>query len=154
MKWNIKKALNSISGNLYIPISKGMNRKIHFLIACLLISILIICAKLDPAHEGVGTHTKLGRPTCLICKLFGINRCPSCGLTTALCHFMHGNFKSAITCHKAVLPTFIVLACLAVFCIIVSVTGKNLIHYEVLFLTILGIFVMGLWLVALSDCFT
>jgi len=58
---------------------------------------------------------------------------------------MHGNVEAARACHGAVVPVFLTLICLALFCIVVTIFGKNWIQYEVLTATILGFIVLGFW---------
>ena len=145
MKLAVQQTAKMVSRSLNVPVSRGMNRSLHALIACLLISGLIACALLDPVPEGVGTHTKLGLPSCLVCRICNIERCPSCGLTTAMCHLMHGNVEAARACHGSVVPVFLTLICLALFCIAVTIFGKNWIQYEVLTATMMGFIVLGFW---------
>jgi len=141
----------AILRSLIVPAPTWAVRAIHGGAAGLLVVALAVCAVLDPAPQGWGTHAKLGLPSCLVCRICSIERCPSCGLTTALCHFMHGDVESARACHGAVVPVFFVMICLALFGTVVAISGHNWIHYEVLGGTVLGLIVLGVWVVSLRS---
>jgi len=65
--------------------------------AVLLVTPLLLAARLAPAREGLGTHQQLGLPPCTARVLLGI-RCPACGMTTSWAHFMTGQWRqSAVT---------------------------------------------------------
>jgi len=49
---------------------------------------------LVPSPSGVGTHTQLGLPACVLLDRTGIP-CPACGMTTAIAHLTHGHVLAA-----------------------------------------------------------
>lgn len=51
------------------------------------LAVLSTAAALEPAAEGLGTHTQLGLPPCGVWLLTGYP-CPGCGLTTAFAHMV------------------------------------------------------------------
>jgi len=63
-------------------------------VGCL--AMLVIGAKLVPNGEkGVSTHTQVGLPPCEFERKMGIP-CPSCGFTTSVSYFAHGNVLASI----------------------------------------------------------
>lgn len=50
---------------------------------------LVLAWRLSPDPRGLGTHEQLGLPPCSFRTLFGL-RCPTCGMTTAFAHLVHG----------------------------------------------------------------
>lgn len=50
------------------------------------LALLVTAFLLDPAGEGVGTHTQLGMNPCGFLERTG-NPCPTCGMTTSFAHF-------------------------------------------------------------------
>jgi hypothetical protein len=54
------------------------------------IALFAIAYRLEPSPTGIGTHTQLGLPPCLIHQVTGVP-CPACGMTTAFAHAVHGN---------------------------------------------------------------
>ena len=57
--------------------------------------ILTVAAVLEPAAEGLGTHSKAGLPECGWIVMFGIP-CPTCGMTTAFAHAANGDVIAAV----------------------------------------------------------
>ncbi len=60
-------------------------------LACGALALLAVAAWLQPATNGMGTHTQLGIPACTWPTTLGIP-CPSCGMTTAFAHAADGRF--------------------------------------------------------------
>jgi hypothetical protein len=60
-----------------------------------LVAALAVAGWLRPDPNGFGTHRQLGLPPCTFIWLFGV-RCPSCGMTTAWSHAVHGHWLTAI----------------------------------------------------------
>lgn len=63
-------------------------------VAFLLIAPLIVGAWLTPDPAGVGTHRQLGWPPCATLLATGVP-CPSCGMTTSVAWFAHGNWAAS-----------------------------------------------------------
>jgi hypothetical protein len=61
-------------------------------------SLLTVAAMLTPNPAGFGTHRQLGLPPCTFVALWNLP-CPSCGMTTAFSHFVHGQFAAALRCN-------------------------------------------------------
>lgn len=64
-------------------------------VALLAFALLGVAWMLDPAAEGVGTHTQLGLPTCGWVLSFG-TPCPTCGMTTSFALAADGRIGSAV----------------------------------------------------------
>ena len=58
-------------------------------------AILITAARLHPDRHHFGTHEQLGLPPCGFLVLTGLP-CPTCGMTTAFAHTLHGEFIQAM----------------------------------------------------------
>lgn len=89
------------------------DRTLRFLLgafAGLLTGIFILAAGLSPDPRGFGTHQKLGLPPCEFRQWSGIN-CPHCGMTTAFCHLVRGQFDAAWRsnpCSLVLAPLFLI----------------------------------------------
>jgi hypothetical protein len=59
------------------------------------LALFAIAYRLEPSPTGLGTHTQLGLPPCLIYQLSGVP-CPACGMTTAFVHAVHGQPLQAL----------------------------------------------------------
>lgn len=64
-------------------------------VALLAVSVLVVGATLTPTRAGIGSHTQLGFPACEFERRVGIP-CLSCGYTTSVSHFSHGNFLASL----------------------------------------------------------
>ena len=65
-----------------------------FSLACL--AVLVTGAWLKPdGSQGIGTHTQLGLQRCQFEARTGLP-CPSCGFTTAVSYFAHGNVIASV----------------------------------------------------------
>jgi hypothetical protein len=73
----------------------GTTRSLLALLGCGLIVLLGIAAYLHPDSRHYGTHEQLGLPPCTFFILFGVP-CPTCGMTTAWSHLMHGEIGAAL----------------------------------------------------------
>jgi hypothetical protein len=62
---------------------------------CVSLTLFAVAFRLEPAPEGLGTHTQLGLPPCLLYQISGVP-CPACGMTTAFAHFAHGHPLEAL----------------------------------------------------------
>jgi hypothetical protein len=59
-----------------------------------LVFLLAVAAMLKPSPYQLGTHQQLGLTPCSFLVLFGVP-CPTCGMTTAWAHLMHGELIRA-----------------------------------------------------------
>jgi hypothetical protein len=118
------------------------NRWLHGIAASLLAVALACCAFLKPDPSGNGTHRQLGLPACLVCRVTGINRCPSCGLTTAFAHAMRGDLRAAQRCNGAAPVAFIIAWAGLIYSAAIALTGRQWLLYELL--AILGLTVATL----------
>jgi hypothetical protein len=65
-------------------------------IAAACLTMLLFGMKLNPNGEkGISTHMQLGLPACQFEKQTGLP-CPSCGFTTSVTYFAHGNVLASI----------------------------------------------------------
>ena len=55
---------------------------------------------LEPSPTSYGTHTQLGLPPCQFAWVTG-QRCPSCGMTTAIAWFVRGRFDRSLQANPA-----------------------------------------------------
>lgn len=132
-----------------IPLSPRAIRWLHGVLAGLMSLSLLVCALLDPNPVGRGTHRQLGLPPCLISRLLEVERCPSCGLTTAICYLMRGELAEARRIHPAAPVVFGVWVLLTVFFGVIAVSGRNWLWAELLGLGLLGEAALAVWLIAL-----
>lgn len=88
------------------------------------------CAVLTPDPSGRGTHRQLGLPGCLVCRVSGASRCPSCGLTTAFAYAMRGDFEAARRCNSAALVAFALSWAGLGYCTAIAITGRQWLLYE------------------------
>ncbi len=70
----------------------------HALILFVVLAFFGIGLYLQPNPEGYGTHQQLGLPPCTIHFLTG-RPCPSCGLTTSVSAWLHGQFALGWRAH-------------------------------------------------------
>lgn len=66
-----------------------------FLVATAALAMLGVGAWLSPDRSGISTHTQLGLAGCQFEVRTGLP-CPSCGFTTAVTWFAHGNVLASI----------------------------------------------------------
>jgi len=65
-------------------------------IAAACLTMLLVGMKLNPNGElGISTHTQLGLPACQFEQRTGLP-CPSCGYTTSVTYFAHGNVVASL----------------------------------------------------------
>ncbi len=57
--------------------------------------LLLFAAILDPASNGLGTHSQLGLPACGWVTLID-TPCPTCGMTTAFAHAADGHLLASL----------------------------------------------------------
>ncbi len=89
-----------------------MRRALWLILPIVFILMIGIAHALEPSPQGLGTHRALGLPPCLFWFLTGIP-CPSCGLTTSICHLVHLNFIAAFHSHPLGLLCFALFALLS-----------------------------------------
>jgi len=80
------------------PVSSRRAISGHLLYFLAWIAITVCAALLTPAPSGHGTHQQLGLPPCPSVLFYG-RPCPGCGLTTAFCATVHGQFATAFHAH-------------------------------------------------------
>jgi hypothetical protein len=90
----------------------------------LFLSIIGIAILLEPSLDGFGTHEGLGLPSCLTARFLNLDRCPSCGLTTAFALIGKGRIINAYHTHPWSVPFFLLLL-LFMAANVVSIIRKN-----------------------------
>ncbi|UCD75968.1 MAG: DUF2752 domain-containing protein [Phycisphaerales bacterium] len=70
-------------------------RILGLVIALCAAGILTVAVVLEPAPEGLGTHSRVGLPECGWIVMFGIP-CPTCGMTTAFAHAANGDIVASL----------------------------------------------------------
>lgn len=108
----------------------GVNRALHAGVAVFLAMALSCCALLKPNPSGKGTHRQLGLPSCLVCKVAHIERCPSCGMTTGFAYAMRGDFRAARGCNPAAPVAFLLAWAGFAYSAAVALTGRQWLRYE------------------------
>ncbi len=134
-----------IEGGLQ-AVPRRVNRALHGCAAALLALALICCALLKPDPSGRGTHRQLGLPSCLVCKVAGMERCPSCGLTTAFAHTMRGNLEAARQCNAAAPLVLVLWLTGLVYAAAIAVTGRQWLCYELPALLGVSVAVLIWWI--------
>jgi len=74
-------------------------------------AVLALARLLEPAPEGIGTHTQLGLPRCGFLALFSLP-CPACGLTTSFAHLARFALFASLRAHPLGLPLFVLVCAL------------------------------------------
>lgn len=101
-------------------------RQASWLVLALVASgVLATAAFLNPAAQGWGTHRQLGLPPCLWLELTG-QKCPGCGLTTALSAALHGQWQQAWQANAAGLPLIALLVAAPPYCVYSAFKAKPL----------------------------
>ncbi len=134
-----------VLGASLFPVPSRLNRQVHGLAALAMLAVLGGAACLTPDPCGKGTHRQLGLPPCLVCRVTGKERCPSCGLTTAFAHAVRGHFGAAGRCNPAGMPLFALCLALLLYSAAIAVTGKNWVGAELLVVMALELAALGLW---------
>ena len=129
--------------------NRKLNRIAHAAIAFIITAGFITCLFLEPDPSGNGTHEQLGLPSCLICRAFNIEKCPSCGMTTAITHIMHGNWSQANKTHPAAIPAFIFLFAYLLYSAIATINDLWVIKSELMIVSSICVFSFLLWIIAL-----
>lgn len=105
------------------PPLSGWGRFLAGVIALGALAMLATGAWLTPGTSGVSTHTQLGLAACQFEVRTGVP-CPSCGYTTAVTHFAHGNLVASLYLQ----PMGFVIALLASCCVwiglYIAATGR------------------------------
>ena len=78
------------------PRPSRAERAILLFLLVALASLVAVLASVEPDRRGFGTHERLpfGIPRCSWPATVGIP-CPTCGVTTAACHLVHGHVVRA-----------------------------------------------------------
>ncbi len=111
-------------------------------------AVLGVCAIVEPEPSGAGTHKRLGLPGCLVSYVTGVDQCPSCGLTTGFSLIMHGEWGRASVANRAARVVFCFWLLIMLYSFAVSVSGKNLLAYEIPCLAVLAAMASVFWLVS------
>ncbi|NIL98204.1 MAG: DUF2752 domain-containing protein [Planctomycetales bacterium] len=86
--------------------------------------LLSLAVYLDPDRRGLGTHEQLGFGTCGFVTLTGFP-CPTCGMTTAFCHTVRGQWWRAILAQPMGFLMALATGVLAAGAGVVIVRGKT-----------------------------
>ncbi|MDP6602086.1 MAG: DUF2752 domain-containing protein, partial [Phycisphaerales bacterium] len=97
------------------------------LVAAGAIAVLLAAFWMRPAVEGVGTHRQIGLPSCGWIAAADVP-CPTCGMTTAFSHTVRGELPSAFVAQPFGLILAFATIAIAVFAIIIAITGRPLHH--------------------------
>jgi FtsH-binding integral membrane protein len=131
------------------PVSRRANQALHGGIGLLMVVALALCALIKPDPSGIGTHQQLGLPGCLVCRVLGIQRCPSCGMTTGFAHLMRGQWQRAKAANPAAPVVFVIWCLVMCYCLAIAISGLEFLAYEIPAITILFVTGFVFWIVAL-----
>ena len=84
----------------------------------------------------------------MVSGLLGVERCPSCGITTGFAHMTRGNWSDARAANPGAPVLFVVWALGAMFTAAVGLLGMDLIRYEIPALLAILIIAFAFWIVA------
>jgi len=127
-------------------ISQRANRLLHAGAAAIMACGLAVCVLIKPDPSGVGTHRQLGLPGCLVCRVTGMDRCPSCGLTTGIAHLVRGHWQAAWATHRASPVVFAAWCAAMCYCLVIAAVGVDWIAGEILVLGVLCTAGFAVWL--------
>lgn len=99
--------------------------QINIFVISTIILIVVLSLFLQPEEGGYRTHESLGLPSCLTARIFNIDKCPSCGLTTSFALISKGRFQEARKIHPWGLPAFSMMIIL-LFTALLSLITKNI----------------------------
>ena len=102
------------------PVSPLVDRTAAAVVAVAVGTVVVLLANVHPDSRGHGTHEQLGLEPCGWPKAFGMP-CPTCGVTTASCHLVHGHVWTAIVTQPfgtVFMGTSILLGAHAVYCLV------------------------------------
>ena len=91
--------------------------------AATLTMLLAGTAALSPDPRGMGTHEQLGWGPCTFATFIGV-RCPSCGMTTAWAHLMHGQPLRALATHVVGTLSAVMSAVGAIWLLLAATGGR------------------------------
>jgi hypothetical protein len=94
-------------------------------ILLIMAAILVTAARLHPDSHHFGTHEQLGLPPCGFLVMTGLP-CPTCGMTTAFAHTVHGQFVQAIRAQIAGCILAMACAAAAAIALIAFISGRCL----------------------------
>jgi ribose/xylose/arabinose/galactoside ABC-type transport system permease subunit len=77
------------------PVAAWIDRSAALSVASTVAAVVVALWRVAPDPRGHGTHEQLGLDPCGWPIAYGIP-CPTCGVTTAACHLVHGNVVTAI----------------------------------------------------------
>jgi hypothetical protein len=86
-------------------------------------TVLVIAAKLQPSHTGVGSHREIGLQPCHLMERTGVP-CPSCGMTTSFAWFVRGNLLASFYIQPMGMLAALAAACCVWIGAYVAFTGR------------------------------
>ena len=131
-----------------VPISRGI-RAAWLLVAVICTAVLCLAVQLKPDPRGIGTHEALGLYPCGFALRTGLP-CPTCGMTTAFAHVMHGHPGKAFIVQPAGALMCLATAAQLVFAAITAWRGRMVnLRWEridpVRLTLVLGFVFLGSW---------
>jgi Protein of unknown function (DUF2752) len=86
-------------------------------------AIVVLAATISPAAEHMGSHRQLGLLPCGFLTITGLP-CPTCGMTTAFAHTVHGHWLEAVRSQLAGFLIAIATALVGLSAAVGAVTGR------------------------------
>lgn len=102
-----------------------LERGIVFVLGLAAWGLVAVAIALDPAPEGLGTHTQLGMAPCTFFQMTG-QPCPGCGMTTAFANMAHGRVWAALIAQPFGAVLFVIVLTLAVVLTMSALAGRSL----------------------------
>jgi hypothetical protein len=107
------------------PLLGAGGRALAGLVSLGALASLALAATLEPDPAGHGTHAQLGLPPCPWAA-FGDLPCPTCGVTTAVCHAADGRLLAGFLAHPLGVLIALGVAAVAAGSAYAAATGSRL----------------------------
>lgn len=101
------------------PVAAWLDRTIAVLVVAPVAAVTVALASVTADARGHGTHELLGLDPCDWPRVYGMP-CPTCGVTTAACHLVHGHPFAAFVTQPfgaAMMLAALLLGVHAIFCL-------------------------------------
>jgi Protein of unknown function (DUF2752) len=114
---------------LTVPVADGplpawLDRLLAALTVATAVLAVVVLWRVVPDPRGFDTHVQLGLAPCSWPLTLGIP-CPTCGCTTAACHFVHGHLLQAVATQPFGAAAALVGLLVAGFCAFCLVRGRS-----------------------------
>lgn len=109
----------------WAPLEKSTTGRLYALgVLAFVIAVLTAAWRIDPGMLRMGAHRQLGLPPCGFLTITGFP-CPTCGMTTAFAHTVHGHPAAAIASQLAGFILAVGTIVAGLLAIVAVVTGRK-----------------------------